>query len=86
MVLHYKKGRPMFEWELKKKGMRNEPLDVRNYAQAAVVISGVTLKEKKSRKRKLQESEQEAAGQQAEARQQTAAKKRRKRGQRSGGI
>ena len=85
MVLHYKKGRPMFEWELKQKGMRNEPLDVRNYAQAAVVISGVTLKEKKGRKRKPQESGQETAGQQA-AGQQTAARKRRKRGQRSGGI
>lgn len=85
MVLHYKKGRPMFEWELKQKGMRNEPLDVRNYAQAAVVISGVTLKEKKGRKRKAQESGQETAGRQA-AGQQAGTKKRRKRGQRSGGI
>lgn len=86
MVLHYKKGRPMFEWEPKQKGMRNEPLDVRNYAQAAVVISGVTLKEKKGGKRKPQESRQETAGQRAAAGQQTAARKRRKRGQRSGGI
>ena len=80
-MLHYKKGRPMFEWELKQKGMRNEPLDVRNYAQAAIVISGVTLKEKKNQKGKPPESGQTtAAGQQA------APRKRRKRGQRSGGI
>lgn len=84
MVLHYKKGRPMFEWELKQKGMRNEPLDVRNYAQAAAVISGATLKEKKPRKRsgpaaeKTQETaENQAAGQ---------PRKKRKRVQRSGGI
>lgn len=81
MVLHYKKGRPVFEWELKQKGMRNEPLDCRNYAQAAVVISGVTLKEKKGRKEKAQESGQEKTGGQ-----QAAVRKRRKRGQRSGGI
>ena len=72
--------------ELKQKGMRNEPLDVRNYAQAAVVISGVTLKEKKGRKQKPQGSGQEDAGQKSIAGQQTAARKRRKRGQRSGGI
>lgn len=84
MVLHYKKGRPMFEWELKQKGMRNEPLDCRNYAQAAAVISGATLKEKKPRKRsgptaeKTQETaENQAAGQ---------PRKKRKRVQRSGGI
>lgn len=84
MVLHYKKGRPMFEWEPKQKGMRNEPLDCRNYAQAAAVISGATLKEKKPRKRsgpaaeKTQETaENQAAGQ---------PRKKRKRVQRSGGI
>ncbi len=74
LVLHYKKGRPMFEWELKQKGMRNEPLDCRNYAQAAVVISGVTLKEKKA----VRTAEKEAGP--------AAQKRKRARKQRSGGI
>lgn len=84
MVLHYKKGRPMFEWELKQKGMRNEPLDVRNYAQAAAVISGATLKEKKPRKRSgpAEEKTQETAENQAAGQ----PRKKRKRVQRSGGI
>lgn len=43
-VLKYKKGRPYFEWEVKSQGVRNEPLDCRNYAQAAVELSGVSLK------------------------------------------
>ena len=84
MALRYKKGHPVFEWELKKKGMRNEPLDVRNYAQAAAMISGVTLKEESSGKQKA-EARRETDGQQA-MRQQTGTRKRRKRGQRSGGI
>lgn len=84
MVLHYKKGRPMFEWELKQKGMRNEPLDVRNYAQAAAVISGATLKDKKPRKqsRPAAEKTQETAENQAAGQ----PRKKRKRVQRSGGI
>lgn len=84
MVLHYKKGRPMFEWELKQKGMRNEPLDCRNYAQAAAVISGATLKEKKPRKRNgpVAEKPKEAAESQAAGQ----PRKKRKRVQRSGGI
>lgn len=45
-VLHYKKGRPYFEWELTGETKRNEPLDCRNYAQAAIEITGLTLKEK----------------------------------------
>lgn len=44
-MLHYKKGRPVVVWELKKEGRRNEPLDCRNYAQAAIEITGLQLKE-----------------------------------------
>lgn len=44
-VLRYKKGRPYFAWELKGETKRNEPLDCRNYAQAAIEITGLTLKE-----------------------------------------
>lgn len=43
-VLRYKKGRPVYEWEPKKQGIRNEPLDCRVYSMAAVEISGVNLK------------------------------------------
>lgn len=43
-VLKYKKGRPYFAWELKDGIKRNEPLDCRNYAQAAVEILGAPLK------------------------------------------
>ena len=44
-VLKYKKGRPYFVWELTGETKRNEPLDCRNYAQAAIEITGLTLKE-----------------------------------------
>ena len=70
-VMTYKKGRAQFVWELKKHGTkRNEPLDCRNYAQAALEISGVVLKKK-------DESTTVAAG---------SGKKRRGRKTRSGGI
>lgn len=36
-LLRYVKGKPRFEW-VKKSGVRNEPLDLRNYATAAVEI------------------------------------------------
>lgn len=32
-------------WELTGETKRNEPLDCRNYAQAAIEITGLTLKE-----------------------------------------
>ena len=44
MVMRYKRGKAQFVWELKSKGTRNEPLDCRNYALAALEISGVILK------------------------------------------
>lgn len=45
-VLRYKKGRPVFVWVLKDKGThkRNEALDCRNYATAAIEIIGLPLK------------------------------------------
>jgi len=44
MVQRYKKGRAVWEWVLKQGIKRNEPFDLRNYARAALEISGVTLK------------------------------------------
>lgn len=45
-VLTYKKGRPIFEWRLRDLGQhkRNEALDCRNYATAAIEITGLPLK------------------------------------------
>ena len=44
--MRYKRGHAQFVWELKAKGKRNEPLDCRNYALAALEISSVTLKKR----------------------------------------
>lgn len=44
-VIQYKNGRPYFAWKPKSQAIRNEPLDCRNYAQAAIEITGLTLKE-----------------------------------------
>jgi len=41
MVLTYKRGRAVYVWKLKSNAIRNEPLDCRNYALAALEISGV---------------------------------------------
>lgn len=56
-VLVYKKGRPFFEWKLRDTGQhkRNEALDCRNYATAAIEITGLPLK-------KPEEKTQQAAG------------------------
>ena len=44
-VLSYKKGVPVYEWKIKDAAhKRNEALDIRNYATAALEMSGVTLK------------------------------------------
>lgn len=44
-VLTYKKGRPFFEWRIKDHAhKRNEALDCRNYAAAAIEISSLPLK------------------------------------------
>jgi len=45
MVMTYKRGKAQFIWKLKENSYRrNEPLDCRNYALAALEISGVPLK------------------------------------------
>jgi phage terminase large subunit GpA-like protein len=45
MVMVYKRGKAQYVWKLKENGTRrNEPLDCRNYAQAALEIAGVALK------------------------------------------
>ena len=69
-VLKYKKGRPYFVWELTGETKRNEPLDCRNYAQAAIEITGLTLKEPPKKKTEVQVTR----------------KQTRHRGNRSGGI
>ena len=71
-VMRYKMGRPYFAWELKDKGehKRNEALDCRNYATAAIEITGLPLKKPEAE-----------AGQQTKK-----PAKTRKRGRRSGGI
>lgn len=47
MVLTYTKGKAHYVWRLKENWTkRNEPLDCRNYARAALEISGVVLKKK----------------------------------------
>ncbi len=71
MVLTYTKGKAHYVWRLKENWTkRNEPLDCRNYARAALEISGVVLKKK-------EENATVTTG---------AGGKRRKRGTRSGGI
>lgn len=51
-VLRYKMGRPYFAWELKDKGehKRNEALDCRNYATAAIEITQLPLKKTEEKK------------------------------------
>ena len=55
-VLRYKMGRPYFAWELKDKGIhkRNEALDCRNYATAAIEITGLPLKKQQEDNAKQQ--------------------------------
>lgn len=46
MVVRFRKGRPVVAWELKDNAhKRNEPLDLRNYAQAALEITNPVLQE-----------------------------------------
>jgi len=51
-VLEYKKGRPFFVWKVKDKGAhkRNEALDCRNYATAAIEITNLPLKKPEEKK------------------------------------
>ena len=74
-VMRYKMGRPYFAWELKDRGehKRNEALDCRNYATAAIEISGLPLKKPEDGEAKQKTSK-------------TPAKRRSGRGRRNGGI
>lgn len=74
-VMRYKMGRPYFAWELKDRGehKRNEALDCRNYATAAIEISGLPLKKPEDGEAKQKTSK-------------TPAKRRSGRGRRTGGI
>ena len=56
-VMRYKMGKAYFAWELKDKGQhkRNEALDCRNYATAAIEITNLPLK-------KQEENKQQTAG------------------------
>ena len=74
-VMRYKMGRPYFAWELKDRGehRRNEALDCRNYATAAIEISGLPLKKPEDGEAKKKTSK-------------TPAKRRSGRGRRNGGI
>ena len=74
-VMRYKMGRPYFAWELKDRGehRRNEALDCRNYATAAIEISGLPLKKPEDN-----EAKQKTRN--------TPAKRRSGRGRRNGGI
>lgn len=51
-VLRYKKGKAFFSWELKDQGKhkRNEALDCRNYATAAIEITELPLKKQEETK------------------------------------
>jgi phage terminase large subunit GpA-like protein len=51
-VLEYKKGRPYFVWKVKDMGVhkRNEALDCRNYATAAIEITNLPLKKPEEKK------------------------------------
>ena len=73
-VLRYKMGRPYFAWELKDKGehKRNEALDCRNYATAAIEITGVPLKKKAEEKEQSKNAPAKTT--------------KKRRGRRSGGI
>lgn len=73
-VMRYKMGRQYFAWELKDKGehRRNEALDCRNYATAAIEITGLPLKKQEDTEKKQQTAKSPG--------------KRKKRGRRSGGI
>lgn len=51
-VLEYKKGKPFFVWKIKDMGVhkRNEALDCRNYATAAIEITNLPLKKTEEKK------------------------------------
>lgn len=52
MVMTYKKGRAQYVWRLKEGIKRNEPLDIRVYATAALEISNPTLQKREQKEMK----------------------------------
>lgn len=54
MVISYKKGRAQYVWKLKEGIKRNEPLDIRNYATAALEITNPILKKEQPEEVKKQ--------------------------------
>ena len=52
MVMTYKKGRAQYVWRLKEGIKRNEPLDIRVYATAALEISNPTLQKREQKETK----------------------------------
>ena len=52
MVMTYKKGRAQYVWRLKEGIKRNEPLDIRVYATAALEISNPTLQKREQKEAK----------------------------------
>lgn len=61
-VMRHKMGKPYFVWELKDKGIhkRNEALDCRNYATAAIEITGLPLKKPEKKEDKPQTAKKKA--------------------------
>ncbi|MCD8355874.1 MAG: phage terminase large subunit family protein [Clostridia bacterium] len=58
-VMTYKKGHATYEWVLKEQGFRrNEPLDMRDYAQAAVEIANIPLEPRETRKKQTKRRRQ----------------------------
>lgn len=61
-VMRHKMGKPYFVWELKDTGIhkRNEALDCRNYATAAIEITGLPLKKPEKKEDKPQTAKKKA--------------------------
>ncbi len=54
MVITYKRGKAQYVWKLKNSGYkRNEPLDIRNYATAALEILNPTLKKAEAEQKQV---------------------------------
>lgn len=61
MVVRWRKGRSVVAWELKdSKHKRNEPLDLRNYATAALEIANPVCR--RARSQSQSENVRQAAG------------------------
>lgn len=61
-VITYKRGRATWAWVLKERGIRNEPLDIRNYAQAVMEIAHLPLDDVEIPKRAARVRRQRSSG------------------------